>query len=200
MRVAGSHAGDGMAPVEHGEPVAVRSHVIGLHGGGGAHLHGVEAVRLAIKITAGDAIKMFGSHGAKSAVCVARMIQHNHPYIRRGANGGHELGPIRQLGIRHGTAGDDGERIEMTGFGGDFVAGNGGEKSGGAGGLLHGAVIGMMIVIGGHGELDPFAGNGVHALLLGGIAMPTAGECVNVRVRGDQAGRGDFMAQGQLHP
>ena len=156
-----------------------------MHGCGGAHLHGVKAVWLAIKIAAGDTIKMLGSHGAKSAMRVARMIQHDHPNIRCGANGGHELSPIRQLGIRHGTAGDDGERVEMTGFGGDFVAGYSGEKRGGAGGLLHGAVIGVMIVIGGHGKLDPFAGNGVHALLLGGIAMPTAGERVNVRVRRD---------------
>ena len=59
----------------------------------------------------------------------------------------------------------------MAGRGRDLVAGDGGEIGGGLRRFLHGSIIGVMIMVGGHGELDSFSGDGVHAFMFGGIAM-----------------------------
>ena len=142
---------------------------------------------------------MFGSHRAEPAVGVSRMVQHHNPDAGGGADFFHELRPVRQFRIGHGAGGGDGEGVEVAGRGRDLVAGDGGEIGGGLRRFLHGSIIGVMIMVGGHGELDSFSGDGVHAFMFGGIAMAAPGERVDVGVGGDQARRGYFPRQGKLN-
>ena len=77
---------------------------------------------------AGDGIEILRRQRPKAAVSVVGMVQDDHPNARRGAHGGHKLGPLAQLVIRNWTAGHDGKGVEMASFGGDFVTNNTGEK------------------------------------------------------------------------
>ena len=52
-------------------------------------------------------------------------------------------------------------------------------------------------MVGGDGELDPFAGEGDHAFCEGGVAVAGVGEGVDVGVAGDVAGGVDLAADGQ---
>ena len=99
---------------------------------------------------------MFGGNGTEPAMGISRMVQHHDPHAGGGADCLHELSPIRQLSVGHGTGWRGREGVEVAGLGGHLVASDRGKLVGGAGGFLHGPVVGVMIVVGGYGELDAF--------------------------------------------
>ena len=74
MCIAGSDSRDVVAPVEHCEPVTVRSHNVRLHRGRSYHLHCVKTVWRPIKIASGHGVEVFRRHWAKTAVDITWMI------------------------------------------------------------------------------------------------------------------------------
>ena len=131
---------------------------------------------------AAHGVEEFWCHGAEITVNIARMIQDDDADTLHSPHGGEKMLPTSQCMVGRWCLWMDGEDVEMAYRCGDLVPYDRGEVFCHAHGLRGRTIIGVVIVIGGHRQLNALTGNAEHGLFQCGIPMSTEGSCVDVGI------------------
>jgi len=197
VRIRRADAGEAQAALEQGVPGGQhdprrRGGRVGVH-----ELDAVEGELLPSGVEARAIVEAELRQRVLAVLRPARVVE-DHDLGALRADAGHELLPVGLLVGRHLPRRIEREGVHVAVVGRDLVADHGREVARQRELLLERPVVGLVVVVGRDGELDPLAGQRHEAFLHARVAVAAEGERVDVRVGRDPARGVDLVLEREL--